>query len=74
MWLLGVTHGQYLYRNVHVHNATVGMEATTRKGDIQYFIEDQLELGEEGLDERDHHLLEINLENPEISTGEKQHY
>ena len=72
--LLEVTHGQWLYRNMHVHDATAGMEATARKEEIQRFIEDQLERGEEGLDERDHYLLEINLEDLETSTGEDQHY
>ena len=31
-------------------------------------------MGEEGLDERDHYLLEINLEDLETSTEEDQHY
>lgn len=57
--LLEVTHGQWLYRNMHVHDAIVGMEATARKEKTQRFIEDQLERGDEGLDERDHYLLEI---------------
>ena len=67
--LLGATHGQWLYRNMHVHDATAGMEATTIKEEIQRFIEDQLEMGEEGLDERDHCLLEINSEKLETPTG-----
>ena len=29
--LLDVTHSQWLYRNMYVHNATVGMEANTKK-------------------------------------------
>ena len=31
-------------------------------------------MGEEGLDKRDHYLLEINLEDLETSTREDQHY
>ena len=54
VWLLEVTHSQWLYRNMHVHDTTAGMEATARKEEIQRFIEDQLEMGEEGLAERDH--------------------
>ena len=37
-------------------------------------IEDQLELGGEGLDEQDRYLLEINLEDLETTTGEDQTY
>ena len=72
--LLEATHGQWLYRNIHVHDDIAGIEATARKEEIQKFIEDQLELGEEGLDERDHYLLEVNLEDLETTTGEEQHY
>ena len=72
--LLEVTHGQWLYRNVHVHDATAGIAATARKEEIQQFIEDQMDLGGEGLDERDHYLLEINLEDLETSSGKGQHY
>ena len=57
-----------------MHDATAGMEATARKEEIQRFIEDQLEMGEEGLDERDHYPLENNLEDLEASTGEDHHY
>jgi hypothetical protein len=72
--LLEVTHGQWLYRNLHVHDAVAGAMATARKEEIQGFIEDQLELGEEGLDPQDHYLLEINLDDMETSSGEDQHY
>ena len=72
--LLEVTHGQWLYRNLHVHDAVAGVNATARKEEIQRFIEDQLEMGEEGLDERDHFLLEINLEDLETTSGEEQQY
>ena len=67
--LVEVPHGQWLYRNMHVHAATVGKEATARKEEIQRFVEDQLELGEEGLDERDHYLLESSLGDLKTSTG-----
>jgi hypothetical protein len=72
--LLESTHGQWLYCNVHVHDAIVGVEALARKEEIQQFIEDQLDLGEEGLDEKNHYLLEVNLEDLESTTGEEQHY
>ena len=57
-----------------MHDATAGIGATARKEEIQCFIEDHLEMGEEGLDGRGHYLLEINLEDLDTSTGEYQHY
>ena len=72
--LLEVTHGQWLYRNVHVHDAIAGLAVTARKEEIQQLIEDQMDLGEEGLDPRDHYLLEINLEDLETTSGEEQQY
>ena len=72
--LLEATHGQWLYRNVHVHDNIAGVTANARKEEIQQFIEDQLELGEEVLDEKHHYLLEVNLEDLEFTTGEEQHY
>ena len=66
--------GQCLYRNVHVHDDIAGVTANARKEEIQQFIEDQLELGEEGLDEKDQYLLEVNLEDLEFMSGEEQHY
>ena len=49
------------------------MEVTARKEEIQEFIEDQVELGEEGLDERDHYLLEVKVGDLEKASGEEQH-
>ena len=72
--LLKVTHGQWLYRNVHVHDAVSGVAATARKEEIRQFVEDQIELGEEGLEESDYYLLEVNLEDLESTSGEEQHY
>ena len=74
VWLLEVTHGQWLYRNMHVHDATAGTEETTRKEEMQRFIKDQLEMEGEELDKMDHYLPEINLEDLKISTGGEQHY
>ena len=57
-----------------MHDVTVGMEAATRKEEIQCFIEDQLGMEEGGLDKRGHYLLGIDLEDFKTSTGEDQHY
>ena len=72
--LLEVSHGQWLYRNVQVHDTTDGLLATQRKEELQKAIEDQLSLGGEGLAEEDKYLLEINLEDLETTSGETQTY
>ena len=33
--LLEITHGQWLYRNVHVHDAASGVVAATKKEEIK---------------------------------------
>ena len=72
--LLEITHGQWLYRNVVVHDRTVGDLVTRRKEEIRVALEEQMELGEEGLAEEDRFLLEINLDELDNSTGEDQTY
>jgi hypothetical protein len=70
--LLEVTHGQWLYRNVVVHNRTAGDLVSRWKEEIRDALEEQMELGEEGLAEEDRFLLEINPEELDNSTGEDQ--
>ncbi len=53
--LLEVTHGQWLYPNIQVHNKVSGMLAI-RKEEIQMEIEEQQVLGLEGLLDEDCHL------------------
>lgn len=72
--LLEITHGQWLYRNVVVHDARAGTIATLRKEEIQREIEHQLALGEQELPEEDRFLLEVNIEDLEHSSGERQEY
>ena len=43
--LLEATHGQWLYRNVVVHDKVGGLEAVERKQELQNEIESQIELG-----------------------------
>ena len=74
MKLLEVTHGQWLYQNLQVQDSNAGTNATERKEEIQQYIEDQIELGKEGLDPQDHYLLEVNLEDLENTTGKYQQY
>ena len=72
--LMEVTHGQWLYRNVQVHDSVAGVTASLRKEEIQMEIECQQELGGEGLLEEDKYLLEVNLEDMETTSGERQEY
>ncbi len=51
--LLKATHGQWLYRNVQIHDAVLETQVTIRKEAIQKEIEEQMELGEAGLLEED---------------------
>ena len=71
--LLEITHSQWLYRNVVVHDAVGGLKAAQRKQELQAEIKRQIEQGGEGLDEQDIYLLEINLEDLEHSLGEEQY-
>ena len=72
--LLETTHGQWLYRNVQVHDSVTGVDATLRKEELQRLIEEQIELGGGGLEEEDKYLLEINLEDLATTNGEVQTY
>ena len=72
--LLEITHGQWLYRNVHVHDKVTGTLVTERKEELRDAILDQLYMGEEGMAEEDKYLLEINLDDLETTSGTKQHY
>ena len=72
--LLEVTHGQWLYRNEHVHDYISGTEETLRKEDIHTDIENQQELGTNALEEEDKYLMEIRLEDMENTSAERQHY
>ena len=72
--LLEVTHGQWLYRNVHVHNSISVTSAKLHKEDIQMEIEKQQELGTDSLEEGDKYMTEINLEDLENTSGKNQQY
>jgi hypothetical protein len=69
-----VTHGQWLYRNVHVHDFVSGQNARKRKESLQRELEYQIVLGGDELAEEDQYLLEINLDDLNLSSGEDQVY
>ena len=72
--LLEVTHRQWIYRNLLVHEKTSGVLATKKKEELQIEIQRQQDLGVEGLADEDKFLLEIRLEDLEKSSGEQQEY
>jgi hypothetical protein len=59
---------------VQVHDDVTGVNASLRKEEIIAEIEKQQEMGEEGVLPEDRYLLEINLDDMEITSGEKQEY
>ena len=72
--LLEIIHGQWLYRNMLIHDTASGMKAVERKEDLQKAIEEEIEVGGARLEKQDGYLLEINLEDLETSSGEDQYY
>ena len=72
--LLEVTHGQWIFRNLMVHDSISGILVTKDKGELQLAIEQQKELGGDGLAEHDKWMLEVNLDDLERTTGETQYY
>ncbi len=73
-WLLEITHGQWLYRNVVVHDKVAGRLAVTRKEEIAAQIKEQLALGGNSLLESDAYLMEVNMEDLAESTGVQHNY
>ena len=72
--LLEVTHGQWLYHNIQVHDRLTGILATQRKEELQMEIERQRELGMEWLLEEDCYLAECSLGDLEETSGMKETY
>ncbi len=71
---LQVTHSQWIYRCVLVHDRTTGTIISAHKEELLKEIECQLNLGPDGLDEQDCFLLECNFDKLAITTGEHQEY
>jgi hypothetical protein len=72
--LLQVTHTQWIYRCVLVHNRNTGTLISAHKGELLKEIEHQLALGSESLDEEDRFLIECNFDDLTYTTGEHQEY
>ncbi len=72
--LLEITHGQWLYRCVQVHNKLHRTLITEQKEDFQRQIEEEIDKGWNDLMEEDDSLAEVNLEDLESTNGERQEY
>ena len=72
--LLEVTHGQWLYPNIQVHDKISGTLVTLRKEELQLEIERQQELGTAGLLDEDCRFAECSLGDLEDSSGTKETY
>jgi len=72
--LLQVTHTQWIYRCVLVHDRNTGILISTHKAALLEEIEHQLSLGPEDLAEEDRFLLECNFDDITTTTGEAQGY
>ena len=72
--LLEASHGQWLYRNVQIHDSVAGTQATLWKEEIQHEIEEQMEMGSDGLLNKDLWMMEVNLRDLETTSGEQEEY
>jgi hypothetical protein len=72
--LLQVTHTQWIYRCVLVHDRTTGVLISSHKEELLTEIDHQLSLGLEGLEEEDRFLLECNFDTLTTNTREQQEY
>ena len=72
--LLEVTHGQWLYRNIQVHDKIAGLAAKANKEEIQQQIDAQQTIGYNGFLEQGAFLGECNLNNLETISGVEEQY
>ena len=72
--LLKATHGQWLYRNVQIYDLVAGTQATRRKEEIRQEIEKQMEMGTNGLLDKDLWMMDVNLGDLEMTSGEQEEY
>lgn len=57
-----------------MHHKTSGLLATQDKEQLVQDIENQIEKGDEGLAEHDKWMLEIDIDNMDTSSGERESY
>jgi hypothetical protein len=69
-----VTHGQWLYRCVQIHDKVAGTRIIACNEEIQHEIKRQLELGTKDLLDVDQYSAEINTNDLESGSEERQEY
>ena len=74
VYLLKVTHSQWIYCNIQVHDEQQGTIHTQEKESLQREIEEEMEMGFEGFLDMDKSLLTVTLEDLEKGGGERQEY
>ncbi len=72
--LLQVTHSQWIYCCVLVHDPTTGTLISSHKAELLKEINHQLTLGPKGLSEEDRFLLECNFVEITSTAGKQQEY
>ncbi len=72
--LLQVTHFQWIYRFVLVHDRSTGTLVLAHKEELMKEIAHQMEMGAEGLAEDDRFLLECNFDELTTTNGKQQEY
>jgi hypothetical protein len=72
--LLQVTHSQWIYQCILVHDRTTGMLISSHKAKLLKEIDHQLTLGPKGLLEEDRFLLECNFGELTLTAGKQQEY
>jgi hypothetical protein len=72
--LLEATHGQWICRNLTMHDKISGWVATKGKEQLLQEIESQIDKGGEGLNEQDLWMLDVNLRCLEETAGEREAY
>ena len=76
VWLLEVTHSQWIYRNIQVDvdDEQQGTIRTQEKEALQREIKEEMEMGFEGFLDMDKSLSKVTLEDLEKGGGERQEY
>jgi hypothetical protein len=72
--LLQVTHSQWIYFSVLVHDRTTGTLISSHKAKLLKEIDHQLTLGPKGLSEEDRFLLECNFDKITSTAGKQQYW
>ena len=72
--LLEITHGQWVYRNIQVHDEIKGTICTAEKEQLLHDIEAEMEVGFDDFLDMDRSLGAVALEDLEHSGGQSQAY